>query len=88
MEKEAKKLVAKLVNHQDINHFSVYKSKEGIWTVYYSISGQYLGNYFSISIKSLKIGGNNIEINGVATKESEKLKTFLEKITTLKFKIS
>ena len=88
MKEQVEALLDKLKNHEDVNTFSFYEDKEQIfWDFYYQATGWYKDVYFMIGMNKHLNSEDDFEIVSHVTNNAEDLKTFLQTLTNLKFRI-
>lgn len=88
-EKEAQKFIRKLSVHKDVKYLDVYDSdQDDNWEYYYRILGIYKGVQFLIYINKGHETAREISLIKHISKDPQEIKTFIEKITPLKFTLS
>ena len=88
MKEQVEALLDKLKNHEDVSTFSFYEDKEQIlWDFYYHATGWYKDDYFMIGMNKYLNSEDDFKILSHVTNNAEDLKTFLQTLTNLEFKI-
>ena len=88
MKEQVEALLDKLKNHEDVSTFRFYEDKEEInWDFYYNATGWYKDVYFMINMNKYFNSEDEFTIVSHVTNNAEDLKTFLQTLTNLKFRI-
>jgi len=88
MKEQVEALLDKLKNHEDVSSFSYYEDNEEIlWDFYYNATGWYKDVYFMINMNKYLNSEDDFTIVSHVTNNAEDLKTFLQTLTNLDFRI-